>query len=102
MNSPVMVFRDANWFTEFPKSALYAESLYSYISNHSVDGMVQVFIPEGSFRMGGLDVKAEEDEKPDHAVSMSAFWMDKLEVTNAMYMLCVQEGACEPHRFLPF
>jgi hypothetical protein len=40
MNSPVMVFRDANWFTEFPKSALYAESLYSYISNHSVDGVI--------------------------------------------------------------
>ena len=65
----------------------------------SVDGMVQVFIPEGSFRMGGLDVKAEEDEKPDHAVSMSAFWMDKLETTNAMYMLCVQEGAGEPPDF---
>lgn len=61
-----------------------------------VDGMVQIFIPEGSFRMGGLDVKAEEDEKPDHKVSMSAFWMDQLETTNAMYMICVQQGACEP------
>jgi len=61
-----------------------------------VDGMVQVFVPEGSFRMGGLDVKAENDEKPDHQVSMHGFWIDKLEVTNAMYMLCVQAGACEP------
>jgi len=61
-----------------------------------VDGMVQVFIPSGNFRMGALDVKAEEDEKPDHKVSMSAFWMGKLETTNAMYMLCVQQGACEP------
>ena len=62
----------------------------------SVDGMIQVYVPDGSFRMGGLDAKAEGDEKPDHQVSMSGFWMDKVEVTNAMYMLCVQAGACEP------
>lgn len=61
-----------------------------------VDGMVQVFIPAGDFRMGGVDAKSEQDEMPDHKVTMSAFWMDKLEVTNAMYMLCVQDGACEP------
>ncbi len=40
MNSPVLVFRDANWFTDFPTSALYAEYLYSYARNHSVDGVV--------------------------------------------------------------
>ena len=62
----------------------------------AVDGMVQVFVPAGSFRMGALDANAEDDEKPDHQVTMSAFWMDKLEVTNAMYLLCVQAGACEP------
>ena len=61
-----------------------------------VDGMVQVFVPAGSFRMGALDANAAPDETPDHQVTMSAFWMDKLEVTNAMYMLCVQAGACEP------
>ena len=61
-----------------------------------VDGMVQVFIPAGSFRMGALDAKGAEDEKPDHQVTMPAFWMDKLEVTNSMYMICVQAGACEP------
>lgn len=62
----------------------------------SADGMIQVYIPEGTLRMGGLDVNAESDEKPDHKVTLSGFWMDKLEVTNAMYMLCVQTGACEP------
>ena len=61
-----------------------------------VDGMVQIFIPDGSFRMGGLDAKADADEQPDHMVTMSAFWLDKLEVTTSMYMLCVQAGACEP------
>ena len=40
MNSPVLVFRDSNWFTDFRNSALYAEYLYSYTSNHSVDGVI--------------------------------------------------------------
>jgi eukaryotic-like serine/threonine-protein kinase len=60
------------------------------------DGMPQVYIPEGSFRRGGLDPDAQKTEKPDHTVTIKGFWMDKLEVTNGMYMLCVQSGACEP------
>jgi hypothetical protein len=40
MNSPVLVLRDTNWFTDYPTAALYAESLYSYISDHSVDGVI--------------------------------------------------------------
>lgn len=60
------------------------------------DGMPAAYIPDGTFRMGALDPDEQRDEKPDHTVSMKGFWMDKLEVTNAMYMLCVQAGACEP------
>lgn len=40
MNSPVLIFRDANWFADFRTSALYAEYLYSYANNHSVDGVI--------------------------------------------------------------
>ena len=40
MNSPVLVLRDTNWFTDFPTAALYAESLYAYQNEHSVDGVV--------------------------------------------------------------
>jgi len=40
MNSPVLVFRDSNWSPDFPTSALYAEHLYSYVRNHSVDGVI--------------------------------------------------------------
>jgi len=65
----------------------------------SADGMVQVYIPEGSFQMGGIDPKAAADEKPVHQVSIKAFWIDKVEVTNAMYGLCVQQGGCQK---LPF
>jgi hypothetical protein len=40
MNSPVLIFRDANWFTDYRTAALYAEYLYSYANNHSVDGVI--------------------------------------------------------------
>ena len=61
-----------------------------------VDGMPQVYIPAGTFRMGGMDVRATANEKPVHDVTLDAFWMDQLEVTNAMYALCVSAGTCQP------
>ena len=61
-----------------------------------LDGMPQVFIPAGAFRMGGMDVRAAPDEMPNHDVSLDAFWMDQLEVTNAIYLLCLKAGACAP------
>jgi len=62
-----------------------------------IDGMPQVYVPAGTVRMGGLDVYAVgSDELPAHTISLEAFWIDQLEVTNAMYMLCVQAGVCNP------
>jgi len=60
----------------------------------SVDGMPQEYIPAGTFYMGGFDVRAAPDEFPAHDVTLDAYWMDQLEVTNAMYQLCVTAGAC--------
>ena len=34
------------------------------------------------------------DEKPQHTVSLDAFWIDQTEVTNAMYVKCVADGKC--------
>jgi serine/threonine-protein kinase len=62
----------------------------------SVDGMPQVYVPAGTFHMGGMDTNKKVDEEPAHSVTMKGYWIDKLEVTNGMYMLCVQAGACEP------
>jgi eukaryotic-like serine/threonine-protein kinase len=59
------------------------------------DGMPQMYVPAGQVRMGGLDVHADDDELPAHYVSINAFWVDQLEVTNAMYLLCVQAGKCD-------
>jgi formylglycine-generating enzyme required for sulfatase activity len=64
----------------------------------SVDGMTQVYIPEGTFMRGGLDAMAEQDEVPPSQVTLHGFYMDKTEVTNGMYLLCVQAGVCGiPH-----
>lgn len=60
------------------------------------DGMPQIYIPAGTFHMGGMDVRRAPNEMPDHDVTLAAFWMDQLEVTNAMYALCVNAGGCTP------
>lgn len=40
MNSRVLIFRDANWFTDYRTAAMYAEYLYSYSEDESVDGVI--------------------------------------------------------------
>jgi eukaryotic-like serine/threonine-protein kinase len=56
------------------------------------DGATLMFVPEGEFTMGS-DFNA--DEEPIHQVNLGAFWIDKTEVTNAMYANCVADGACK-------
>lgn len=85
----------------------------------SIDGAVMVFIPEGTFLMGsdiemvnmarnmceqykgslGIGTCQQSqfmNEFPAHGVQLDGFWMDKTEVTNAQFRLCVQAGACAP------
>src|SRR5512133_430272 len=59
-----------------------------------IDGMPQVRIPEGTFRMGGMDARSAPEERPAHNVTLHAYWIDQLEVTNAMYLLCLKSGGC--------
>ena len=58
------------------------------------DGMEMVYVPAGEFIMGSTRY---DDEKPVHTVYLDAFWVDKTEVTNAMYQECVAAGACQPN-----
>lgn len=60
----------------------------------SVDGMTQVYVPDGTFMRGGVDSDAHTNEMPATNITMTGFWMDKVEVTNSMYMLCVTAGVC--------
>lgn len=64
------------------------------------DGGIIVLIPEGEFMMGcdpnfnaGFDCNF--DELPLHPVYLSAFFIDKQEVTNEQYLQCVEAGICK-------
>lgn len=61
-----------------------------------LDGMEMVFVPAGNFIMGSNSGDVQEDEKPRHTVYLDAYWIDKYEVTNGQYNICVIAGACTP------
>lgn len=81
-----------------------------------MDGMVMNYVPAGPFGMGSTYEHADGDckeytrklsnydcyqdwfsnELPFHTVELDAYWIDQTEVTNSMYALCVQAGACQP------
>ena len=56
--------------------------------------MVMVYVPAGEFEMG-TDEGTDLDQKPAHTVYLDAYWIDQTEVTNAMYALCMADGACD-------
>ncbi len=49
-----------------------------------------IWIPGGTFSMGGYNKEAQPDEYPKHTVTVSGFWMDKTEVTNAQFAAFVK------------
>jgi len=73
-------------------------------------GSVMVYVPAGKFWMGSSDADIDAilaecseckrewytDEQPQHEVYPDAFWIDRTEVTNGQYRLCVADGACSP------
>jgi formylglycine-generating enzyme required for sulfatase activity len=54
-------------------------------------------VPAGSFTMGADD-EGEQDERPAHKVTLDAFLLDRLEVTNGDYNACVKAGVCRAYR----
>ena len=71
----------------------------------AIDQMVQIYVPAGEFLMGAADSDEEAKrtiaggraypENPQHTVYLDGYWIDKYEVTNRQYALCVAAGACE-------
>jgi len=74
------------------------------------DGMVMVYVPAGNFIMGATaeDALAEcqkyrsdcqlnsfINEQPPHQVYLDSFWIDRTDITNKMYALCVNVGVCK-------
>jgi formylglycine-generating enzyme required for sulfatase activity len=54
--------------------------------------MVMMYVPAGNFMMGSSD--GGDEKKPVHTVYLDAYWIDRTEVTNAMYAKCVADGVC--------
>ena len=55
------------------------------------------FVPAGTFWMGcnkAKDSQCDDDEKPQHKVTLSAYYMDITETTGAQWMACVEAGGC--------
>jgi formylglycine-generating enzyme required for sulfatase activity len=69
-----------------------------------IDQMEQVYVPAGEFIMGTDDQEAIQTteggraypEVPKNVVYLDGYWIDKYEVTNGQYALCVEAGVCEP------
>jgi formylglycine-generating enzyme required for sulfatase activity len=57
-------------------------------------GVAMRFVPAGTFIMGSD--QGFDDEKPVHSVYLDDFYIDKYEVTNALYRACAEAGACQP------
>jgi formylglycine-generating enzyme required for sulfatase activity len=57
------------------------------------DGMTLLYVPGSEFIMGSNN--GSEDERPVHTLYLDAFWIDQTEVTNKMYVSCVDAGVCK-------
>jgi formylglycine-generating enzyme required for sulfatase activity/tRNA A-37 threonylcarbamoyl transferase component Bud32 len=83
--------------TERPKELPPAHASLHDTWTRPSDGMVMVYVPGGTFQMGSAegDPDADDDEFPQHSVTLDGFWIDRTEVTNAQYRQCVKAGACQ-------
>lgn len=61
-------------------------------STRAQDGMVMVHVPAGEFPMGSAPrgAGAFPNEKPQHTVYLDAFWIDRTEVTVALFRAFVE------------
>lgn len=64
------------------------------------DGMEMVYVPEGEFifgtNRGSYSYSGNTAQFSSYDVFLDSFWVDKYEVTNQQYALCVEEGVCSP------
>jgi formylglycine-generating enzyme required for sulfatase activity len=96
----VMISLGDTWKAHLAKLAVEGVSKVYYtslvIQNETrvspMDGMRQVYIPEGEFVMG---VQKENYSAPAHKVYLDAFWIDMTEVSNEMYARCVKAAICK-------
>jgi formylglycine-generating enzyme required for sulfatase activity len=90
---PVITYRTRTpdiSITKYPASDLKIGATQT----SSFDGMVMVYVPAGNFLMGTVDESGSTYEHtlehPQHTVYQDGFWIDKTEVTNAMFSQFVE------------
>ena len=79
--------------TSSAESPIATPSFEKFIISE-VDGMKMVYVSAGEFLMGS-NSPFPENEQPQQLVYLDGFWIDQTEVTNAMYLLCIDAGECE-------
>lgn len=63
--------------------------------NPPPDVPVYVWIEPGDFVMGTIEHgQSYDSEKPQHSVSLRGYWILRTEVTNQLYLRCINEGPC--------
>jgi len=78
----------AEWIRERLSSPVEASWGDTWI--RPADGAVMVYVPAGQFPYG----PGSTADPPQQRVHLGAFWIDRTEVTNRQYDLCVAAGAC--------
>ncbi len=97
---PVPEFTQPLVITEAPTEASTATEIPTEAPTATPDeitdakGVPMRLVPAGEFTMGSDN--GYDGEKPVHQVYLDAYYMDKYEVTNALYEACVNAGVCDP------
>jgi len=91
-------YRPGPWERVPPTPELDVGSKVGSTMVREEDGMTVLYVPAGTFQMGteASDPAVEDNETPQHPVTLDGFWIDRTEVTNAQYAGCVAAGACNP------
>jgi len=106
---------------EFPKTMQLSPFTWAMVTAddsgtqtriRTLDQMTMVLVLGGTFQMGSTEAEVGEAidfckqhynicndwfymrEIPQHPVTVSDFWLDQTEVSNAQYRLCAQAGIC--------
>lgn len=66
----------------------------------NTDAQIHTFFWECQQMYGNCILSVFDDEKPQHSVILTDFWIDRTEVTNTQYQMCVEAGACNKANFL--
>ncbi len=71
-----------------PVETATPELIRDSVITRDKDAMLMIYVSQGPFSMGSDT--GEANEKPVHTISLDAFWIDKTEVTQAMFEKFVQ------------